>query len=275
MKKRIKLNILFKTIIYAIIFVLSSMLLDKFELTFLWWVKDLSIILVTLGIIIGIIEIIGNMTSEKKFRKLILHIVWILFVLFAALVNFIYFVFMSNSEKITKYYDVKMIIEVRSVWKSNYIKYYDYLNPFIRSKQEIISEYYDDAIAIHEYGGTTFYNEEGKEVDEFNGRPYFDFSEVKKEYNSKKEYTFENVESLLNEVLKLYDKSIYDVSSSDGYLGIYFVNEEFNFEISANDKLYSKEKIDSYIKKESEKQNTKYEIEFRKGMIIIKTLSSN
>ena len=275
MKKRIKLNILFKTIIYAIIFVLSSMLLDKFELTFLWWVKDLSIILVTLGIIIGIIEIIGNMTSEKKFRKLILHIVWILFVLFAALVNFIYFVFMSNSEKITKYYDVKMIIEVRSVWKSNYIKYYDYLNPFIRSKQERISEYYDDAIAIHEYGGTTFYNEEGKEVDEFNGRPYFDFSEVKKEYNSKKEYTFENVESLLNEVLKLYDKSIYDVSSSDGYLGIYFVNEEFNFEISANDKLYSKEKIDSYIKKESEKQNIKYEIELRKGMNIIKTLSCN
>lgn len=275
MKKRIKLNILFKTIIYAIIFVLSSMLLDKFELTFLWWVKDLSIILVTLGIIIGIIEIIGNMTSEKKFRKLILHIVWILFVLFATLVNFIYFVFMSNSEDITKYYDVKMIREVRNVWKSNYIKYYDYSNPFIRSKQERIRESYDDTIAIHEYGSTTFYDENGKEVDEFNGRPYFDFFEVKKEYNIKKEYTFEEVEKLLKEVLKLYDKSIYDASSSDDYLSIYFANEEFIFEISANDRLYSKEEIDSYIKRETEKQNTKYEIEFRNGTIIIKTLSSN
>lgn len=169
-----KNKILLCTLVYAIIYISIYYLLKAFNYTFLVWIKNLSVILISIGIIAGSIQFTKNIRKDKKVLKIILYLLIIVLTGFILLVNFFYFVFITNIEEISEYEGLRMLKETRQVLKSNYIKYYDYTNPLIRSMQERVYMSYDDTISEDEYGGTTFYNKEGQEVEDIYGTEFID-----------------------------------------------------------------------------------------------------
>lgn len=179
-----------------------------------------------------------------------------------------YIIFIANTETITSYFGVMMIKERRQVFKNNYINYYEYINPFVRSKQELIKEHYDDTISEDEYCGTTFYDEEGNEVDTFNGKTYIDFGTLKDKY-SKEEYNFSEVNELINKIIIQYEENILEVVYQDEFFRIYFVNEEFYLKINSNTKIDNDNLIKTYILEEFQREDSKYTIEFSNESITI------
>lgn len=168
-----------------------------------------------------------------------------------------------------------MIKETRQVFKSNYIKYYDYTNPFFRSMQERVYMSYDDTISEDEYGGTTFYNKDGKEVEDVYGTEFIDLTSLKT-FANEGDATYANVVELLNQVDILFNKNIYKVNTSDNYLFIYLTNNENNYIKNENEKQELKNIIENFKDIELSKENSKYSIRFWKGYIAIynKTYSS-
>ena len=172
--KNIKFNISKITAILFFIYVLIGIILNLLGYTYLWSIRNTFVILFSVSIVFGIIQkIIENRKKTLKCLFLILSLVFMCIGLF--LFNGIYFLFICNTDYIDEYYGVKMIKEVKHSFKSPEIKYYDYINPFIRKMNVRIKESYDDTFSIDEYCGTEFFDEEGNEVDIFNGRKYYDF----------------------------------------------------------------------------------------------------
>ena len=113
--EKIKKSILLYTIIYLIIYVTLYFILKAFNLTFLAWIKNISILAISIGTIAGFIQIAINIDGDKKFREIILHlfIIFLTFIFF--LINAFYFLFIANAEEQTVYEGFNMIKETRQV----------------------------------------------------------------------------------------------------------------------------------------------------------------
>lgn len=266
--EKIKKSILLYTIIYLIIYVTLYFILKAFNLTFLAWVKNISILAISIGTITGFIQIAINIDGDKKFRKIIVHlfIIFLTFILF--LINAFYFMFIANSEEQTVYEGFNMIKETRQVLKSNYIKYYDYMNPFIRSMQERVYIMYDDTISEDEYGGTSYYNKDGIEVEDINGTEFIDLSNLKK-YASEGSATYENVQELIEELYHNYEGNIYKVDTSDNYLFIYLTEVPEKLVVEETERQNLKDIIQSFLTIEASKTDSYYTIRFWNGYIAI------
>lgn len=161
-----------------------------------------------------------------------------------------------------------MIKEKRQVLKSNYIKYYDYINPFIISVQERVYIFYDDTISEDEYGGTYYYDKDGNEVEDIKGTKFIDLSNLKK-YASEGNATYENVQQLLKEVCSNYEEHIYKVESTDNYLFIYLTNIKEKVPSEEIEKQKLKDIIQNFLTIESTKKDSYYTIRFFNGYIAI------
>ena len=266
--EKIKKSILLYTSIYLVVYVALYFILKTFNLTFLVWVKNISILIISIGTIAGFIQIAINIDKDKKFRKILLYIFIIFLTFIIFLINAFYFLFIANMEEQTTYEGFNMIKETRQVLKSNYIKYYDYMNPFVRSMQERVYVMYDDTISEDEYGGTSYYNKEGKEVEDINGTEFIDLSNLKK-YASNGNATYENVQELIQELYHNYGGNIYKVHTSDNYLFIYLteVPEKLVTEESKMQEL--KDIVQNFLTVEASKKNSYYDIRFWNGYIAI------
>ncbi len=266
--KKSKTNILIYILMYLIIYIILFYILKLFKLTFVGWIKNLSIIIVSIGIIAGIIQIVSNIDKNKKIIKFILYVFTVILAFIILIINFIYFIFISNTEEYSKYEGKNMIKETREVLKSNYIKYYDYTNPFIRSTQERVYVGYDDCISQNEYAGTYYYNKDGEMVEDFKGTKYIDLSDLKK-YENGGNATYQNVQELINDVYKNYEKNIYKVESSDKCLLIYLTNIEEKLILDEQAKQKLNDSIQTFLLNESLKKDMNYSIKFLNGYIAI------
>ena len=256
------------TLIYAITYIAIYYLLKIFNYTFLVWIKNLSVILISLGIIAGSIQFTKNIRKERKILKILLYLLILILSGFILLVNFFYFLFITNTEEVSNYEGIKMLKETREVLKSNYIKYYEYTNPFIRSKQERVYMSYDDNLSEYEYGGTTFYNKDGKEVQDIYGTEFIDLTSLKV-FASEGDATYSKVLNLLDEVDKSFKQNIYKVNTSDNYLFIYLTNNENEFVKDDDKKQELENTIESFKNIELTKDNSTYSIRFWSGYIAI------
>lgn len=263
-----KIKILLITLIYFITYILLSFLLKLFNYTFLVWIKNLSVILISLGIIAGSIQFTKNIRKERKILKILLYLLILILSGFILIVNFFYFVFITNTEEVSKYEGIKMLKETRQVLKSNYIKYYDYTNPFIRSRQERVYMSYDDNLSEYEYSGTTFYTKDGKEVQDIYGTEFIDLTSLKV-FASEGDATYLKVLNLLDEVDKSFKQNIYKVNTSDNYLFIYLTNNENEFVKDDDKKQELKNTIESFKNIELTKDNSTYSIRFWNRYIAI------
>lgn len=248
------------TVVYAIIYAILYYILEKFNLTFLVWIKQLSLIIISLGIVIFTFIVIKN-GKDNKILKFVLYFGAIIFTLVIICVDLFIGVFMLNEEEITEYEGRKMIKETREVYNTNYIKYYDYTNPFVRSEQERVFMSYDDTISESEYAGTTFYDKNGKEVRDIDGNEFIDLS-ILKEYGHNKEYTYEDVIQFINEVNNNFKDNInnVEIGSKGNFLFIYLTNDEKKLSFDENQKQEFQNTIDEFIKDEKTKKDSIYKI---------------
>lgn len=64
-----KNKILIITLLYSIVYILLSFSLKKFNYTFLVWIKNLSVVLISLGLVLGCIQFTKNIKKERKYLK--------------------------------------------------------------------------------------------------------------------------------------------------------------------------------------------------------------
>lgn len=127
MKKKfnlLKKNMLFWTLIYLIIFVLGWIILYLCNRTYLFWFKEVSFLIITIGIIVSTIKNIKKSKYDEKEKKLL----YITYLSIEAIISFIVlavitFPYLFNVEKIVMI-DGKLYVESsHSVLLSNRINY--------------------------------------------------------------------------------------------------------------------------------------------------------
>lgn len=149
--KKINKPILLWTIIYIASILLITGILRIFNLTFLNWVKYFSMFVCFVGIILGTIQLL----KKRKVLTVIIVIVEIVIILVVDL----YCLLLFDIETLVIKDNNLMIKKTHSILLSNWIEYYDYINIFVRSRQERIYEAYDDS--LNEYLYTYYYDENG------------------------------------------------------------------------------------------------------------------
>lgn len=264
--KKVKKFFLF-TLIYLIIYVIIYFILKIFNLTFLRWIKNISIIVISLGAISGLVQMTIGIAKDKKIRKIILYILIILLTFIIFLVNTFYFMLIENVEEVSVYEGKNMIKETSQGFKP-YIKYYDYINPFIRSAHERVCISFDDTISEDEYAGTYYYDKEGNEVEDIEGTKFIDLSDLKK-YASECNSTYEDVQQLLREVCNNYEEKVYKVESTENYLFIYLTNNKEKTALEEGEKQKLIDIIQNFLIVEAEKGDSYYTIRFFNGYIAI------
>lgn len=167
MKKLFK-NILFDTLVFTVIYFILFFILKQFDLIFMPWIRKLAMIVIPIGIYTGVIQAILKLEKGEIITKIFAWIGFAFLFLVITIVMYIYVIFFYSEEKIVYYEETKMVKETVSRFKTFDINYYEYTNPFIRSRQERVVEHYDDTLHQDGYRGTTYYNKDGVEIENFN-----------------------------------------------------------------------------------------------------------
>lgn len=253
-----------------IVYISLTFLLKIFNYTFLAWVKNISTIIILCGTFGGVIELIHNL--KNKSLKVILYIVTIILTALIVFILFpyflLYYTFNGTIEKVSEYEGITMIQEIREGPINNYIKYYDYINPFIKRAHERVYMRYDDNLSEYEYCGTTFYNKDGKEVEDIDGTEFLDMGSLKK-FASEGSATYEDILNLLENINKNFEKNIYKVETSENYLFIYFTNNPKKFVADELIKSELKSTVKTFTTIESTKNGSKYSVRFWNGYVAI------
>ncbi len=264
--KKIFKNLFFDTLLFLAIYLISYFILKHFNLIFMQWIRDLACLAISIGFILGLIQI--NIKLSKK-NIVLCIIVWIIFtfiIIAMAGVGLFYLIFFYDSECISNFEGRKMVQETRNVLKINYINYYDYMNPFVRSRQKRVKVQYDDAIAEDEYAGTTYYNEKGEEVEDINGTEYVDLTALKSFTIGEKNNTYENVKEVLEHIKENYCGNYCNIEYNEFTLYICFSNNPQKI-VNNESKDRINKIIDTFLK--NQKENSIYRIYIDNGEIRI------
>ena len=160
--KKIKKSILLYTAVFAVFFILVSVVLDYYGLKFLDWVIYLSGGFVAIGVIGGTIQILVHAGRKKRGLPLAISIVFLVLEITASLLAATGIFLLADRQEVTERDGRIMVKETHSFLFSNWIAYYDYRNPFVMGKQVRIYEAYDDSLA--EYLDTYYFDEEGNSL---------------------------------------------------------------------------------------------------------------
>lgn len=148
--KKIKTSILFWTFIFTLVMVILSLCLKITNLTFLNWVKTMTIIIIFIGLVMGTIQSV----KQKVLRNILIVAEIIIF----TIVIFCNMMFIDR-EKIVFKDKCYMVQRTHSFLLSNYIDYYDCQNIFIRNTKASIHEVYNNTLS--EYLYTIYYDRKG------------------------------------------------------------------------------------------------------------------
>lgn len=165
--KKIFKNIWFNLFLFIVIYFCIRFVLNMFNLTYTHWVNHFVVILISVGILYGYIQGFLKIYKYKRFEKFLSLLCFSPVFFVIIIVNVFYFNYTINCFRFEYYEGEKMLKQTTSFLNANRIEYYDYMNPFIRSKQERIKIQYNDSISEEEYVGIEFYDKNGKKISSF------------------------------------------------------------------------------------------------------------
>lgn len=148
--KKFKTSILFWTLIFTLTMVGLSLGLKLMNLTFLNWVKTMTIVIIFIGIVLGTIQTL----KQKVLRYILILAEMIIFIV----IIFCNMIFIDH-EKIVFKNERYMVQRTHSFLLSNYINYYEYQNIFLRNTKPSIYEVYNNTLS--EYLYTIYYDDKG------------------------------------------------------------------------------------------------------------------
>lgn len=134
-------SVLMYTIIYICIFVIINLILNAFNMNYREWIYFLSLILISIGFVIGIIQLLRKI--KKKIIKIIAIILFIIVLIPCALYTYIFCIFAYQPEHIVMRDGKKMVAYVNG-FMDTYVEYYDYKSFFTVGNKLKIKEYYGD-----------------------------------------------------------------------------------------------------------------------------------
>lgn len=223
--EKAKTSILFYTIIFIVLFIVSHYVFKLFNIQYRQWVYYAAILVSIICFILGIFQIIRK--KNKKIKVVfysILGVILILMVIFWRFVLFI-LVFSYYPEHVIEKDDKKYVACVNSFLQVN-VYYYDYINMFLVGNKIKIHEYYgkggydpfdgkhDDKKALKYY----YYDNEGNVIntnDEYYYKKHVNEDINTVENNSEKTTSNELIEILYEN--KINDNTIIRVVNK-GYI---------------------------------------------------------
>lgn len=140
MKKNLHNSLLY-VILYGIFFYFINLVLSNNNIQFMNWIYYLTYSIIILGFIIGIFQFISKIKNKTK-RKIFLVVMVIFISILICVLTFIFMIAYTPDYIIIKDGN-EMVANVQS-FHHTYIEYYEYLNPFMKSKSNIDSEYYSN-----------------------------------------------------------------------------------------------------------------------------------
>ena len=139
---KIKNNILISTIIFLVIFIISKLIINVIKLEYMQWVYKTVIFISILGFIIGIIQIITK-TKNRKFKiflETLFAIGIVICIVFFQLFALFYALAFKPEHIVQK--DGQILVAYVRAFKRTYVDYYEFVNPFVRSTNLVLNEYY-------------------------------------------------------------------------------------------------------------------------------------
>ncbi len=153
----VKTKIIFYVFIYVLFYVVTTILLHKFNLEYMQWVHFMSSLIILIGGMAGIIQLL-----KKEDISVIMIIVLDLLLILIFIVG-IYLVFKSLNYEEISYKDGYKMVEnsFSDSYKDYHIDYYDYKNIFVRGKNARIRDIYHRSFSEDNYIVTDYYDRYG------------------------------------------------------------------------------------------------------------------
>lgn len=136
---KFKKSILMYTIIYFCIIIIINLILNAFNMNYREWIYLLSLILGSIGFVIGMIQLLWRI--KKKIVKIIAIILFIIGLIPCTLYTYIFCIFAYQPEHIVMRDGKKMVAYVNG-FMDTYVEYYDYKSFFTVGNRLKIKEYY-------------------------------------------------------------------------------------------------------------------------------------
>jgi len=164
-----KKSILFYTVIYIIIFIVSKVILNALGMKYMQYINYFSIILVLIGIISGVIQIFVNSKSKNLRICIIIFSIFIIGIMLIGSPIILLFIGLLPPEHIVEKDNKKYVAYVYS-WLDTRVEYYDYINFFLMGNTERIEDFYnnvgrdvlaEDAKGLFTPTYTNYYNIDG------------------------------------------------------------------------------------------------------------------
>lgn len=250
--KGCKNSILFYTFAYAILFIVSKLILNAIGMEYRSYVNYSSIILILIGVITGVTQILNNIKMGViKICLIICNISIMGFVIICSPIILLFVAFLPPEHVVIK--NNKTYVAYVYSWLDTRVEYYDYVNFFLMGNTKRMEDFYNnvgrdvlakDAEGLFTPSYTTYYDKYGK----------YQYNISNKE-NNIKEIKNSNETIYSSEQLKKYEKDFNTLAingfiiSTNAYtkpseidLGQVFYNGAgFNNEIS-------KEEVEEYKK---------------------------
>lgn len=171
--KGCKKNILFYTFVYAILFIVSKLILSAIGIEYRQYINYFSIILILMGVILSVIRFFIKSKSKKTRICIIICSVSIIGLIIICSPIILLFIAFLPPEHVVEKDNKKYVAYVYS-WLDTRVEYYDYINFWLVGKTKRIEDFYNDvgrdvlakdAKGLFTPSYTTYYNNDGKIID--------------------------------------------------------------------------------------------------------------
>lgn len=178
-----------------------GVVLSKFGYVYLEGFRLFSILLIVIGVIGGTFQFLSRTSYEKREKKWLYFLCFIVEGILALVVLVVSFLpLLVESESLVTV-DGKMYIErTHSFLLANWVNYYDFTNPLVRSKQPRFTRNYNNTLTEDAYLDTIYYDKKGNII----GVKKENLSDISISTNEKKQ----NTDSVSEESNILYQRRI-------------------------------------------------------------------
>lgn len=218
-----KKSILFYTFVYAILFIISKIILNILGLEYIKYVYKFSIFLILFGIVLGVIQ--NFIRSKSKDTRICIIVCTISIIvigtLFWQFFALLYISFFPPEHVVEK--DNKKYVAYVYSWFDTRVEYYDYINFLLVGENKRIEDFYnnvgrdvlaEDAKGLFTPTNTTYYDENGKVINV--------------------DYKIKNINSNVNEVNNNYQEYMEEIEKQEE-------KDKIIIPSSSDDILYKKE----------------------------------
>ena len=165
-----KSSILFYTVVYAILYIVSKLILSAIGIGYRQYINYFSIILILIGIILSVIRFFIKSKPKRTRICIIVCSISIISVIVICSPIILLFIAFLPPEHVVEKDNKKYVAYVHS-WLDTRVDYYDYINFLLVGKTKRIEDFYNDVgrdVLAEEAKGqftpshTTYYNKEKK-----------------------------------------------------------------------------------------------------------------